>query len=210
VVDFLKHPARSASAGAVGPKGVLMVGPPGTARPFWPERSLARPGCRSSPSAAPVLSRCPWELGRQECAISLPRPASALPPLSSLTRSMPSAADADQAGSARTTREQTLNQLLSDMDGFDPSTSVVVMAATDRAEILDTPLLRPGGLTEPWRSRCPPRGSRPPSTRIEQVTFDVYDPLSDQVVEGPHRFGLPRGVAGLAHKRFGRGGLSGR
>ena len=49
VVDFLKHPARYERAGAVGPKGVLMVGPPGPARPCSPGRSPARRACRSSP-----------------------------------------------------------------------------------------------------------------------------------------------------------------
>ena len=49
VVDFLKHPEKFAGAGATGPRGVLMVGPPGTGRPCWPERSPAKPRCRSSP-----------------------------------------------------------------------------------------------------------------------------------------------------------------
>jgi cell division protease FtsH len=52
-------------------------------------------------------------------------------------------------------REQTLNQLLSDMDGFEPGASVVVMAATNRAEILDAALLRPGRFDRRWRFPSP-------------------------------------------------------
>ena len=60
VVDFLKHPDRYRRAGAVGPKGVLMVGPQGRARPCWPGRWPGRPMCRSSRSPAPRLSSCSW------------------------------------------------------------------------------------------------------------------------------------------------------
>ena len=49
VVDFLKHPEKYAGAGATGPRGVLMIGPLGRERRYWPERSPARPRCRSSP-----------------------------------------------------------------------------------------------------------------------------------------------------------------
>ena len=60
-------------------------------------------------------------------------------------------------------REQTLNQLLAEMDGFDPTTGVVVMAATNRPEVLDPALLRPGRFDRRSRSRSPTRPSVPPS-----------------------------------------------
>jgi len=145
VVDFLKHPDRYARAGAVGPKGVLMVGPPGTGKTL-----LARAAAGEADVPFFALS------GSSFVEMFVGVGASRVRDLFADARTRAPAIifidEIDAIGGRRgpggfgsnDEREQTLNQLLSDMDGFEPSTSVVVMAATNRSEILDTALLRPG------------------------------------------------------------------
>jgi cell division protease FtsH len=110
VVDFLRHPARYDRAGAVGPKGVLMIGPPGTGKTL-----LAR--AVAGEAGVPFFALSGSSFVEMFVGVGF---------------------------GSNDEREQTLNQLLSEMDGFEPGASVVVMAATNRAEILDAALLRPG------------------------------------------------------------------
>ena len=147
VVDFLRNPERYARAGAVAPRGVLMVGPPGHRQdPAGPGRGRRGRRCRSSRWPARASSSCSSASAPPGCATCSPRPASGRPRSSSSTRSTPSASAGP--GPARSVsndeREQTLNQLLSEMDGFDVTQGIVVLAATNRPEVLDPALLRPG------------------------------------------------------------------
>jgi len=145
VVDFLRHPARYHRAGAVGPKGVLMIGPPGTGKTL-----LARAVAGEAGVTFFALS------GSSFVEMFVGVGASRVRDLfADARKSAPSIIfidEVDAIGGRRgpggfgsnDEREQTLNQLLSEMDGFEPGASVVVMAATNRAEILDEALLRPG------------------------------------------------------------------
>jgi cell division protease FtsH len=145
VVDFLKHPKRYAHAGAVGPKGVLMVGPPGTGKTL-----LAR--AVAGEAGVPFFALSGSSFVEMFVGVG----ASRVRDLFSEARKRAPAIifidEIDAIGGRRgpggfgsnDEREQTLNQLLSDMDGFEPGARVVVMAATNRAEILDAALLRPG------------------------------------------------------------------
>ena len=144
VVDFLKNPERYAKVGAIGPKGVLMVGPPGTGKTL-----LAR--AVAGEANVPFFS----VTGSSFIEIFVGVGASRMRDLFTEARKRAPAiifideidAIGQRRGGAITTndeREQTLNQMLAEMDGFDPSTGVVVMAATNRPEILDKALLRPG------------------------------------------------------------------
>ena len=145
VVDFLKHPARYAKAGAVGPKGVLMVGPPGTGKTL-----LAR--AVAGEAGVPFFALSGSSFVEMFVGVGASRVRDLFTEARKRAPSIIFIDEIDAIGGRRgpggfgsnDEREQTLNQLLSDMDGFDPSTSVVVMAATNRAEILDTALLRPG------------------------------------------------------------------
>jgi len=145
VVDFLRHPGRYAAAGAVGPKGVLMVGPPGTGKTH-----LAR--AVAGEAGVPFFALSGSSFVEMFVGVGASRVRDLFTDARKRSPSIIFIDEIDAIGGRRgpggfgsnDEREQTLNQLLSDMDGFEPGASVVVMAATNRAEILDTALLRPG------------------------------------------------------------------
>ena len=144
VVDFLKNPLRYRKAGAMGPRGVLMVGPPGTGKTLM-ARAVA--GEANVPFYAIT--------GSSFVEVFVGVGASRVRDLfTQAKRRAPAIVfidEIDAIGQRRggaivsnDEREQTLNQLLAEMDGFDTGTGVVVIAATNRPEVLDPALLRPG------------------------------------------------------------------
>jgi cell division protease FtsH len=145
VVDFLRHPARYDRAGAVGPKGVLMVGPPGTGKTL-----LAR--AVAGEAEVPFFALSGSSFVEMFVGIGASRVRDLFADARKRAPSIIFIDEIDAIGGRRgpggfgsnDEREQTLNQLLSEMDGFEPGARVVVMAATNRAEILDAALLRPG------------------------------------------------------------------
>jgi cell division protease FtsH len=145
VVDFLKHPARYDRAGAVGPKGVLMAGPPGTGKTL-----LAR--AVAGEADVPFFSLSGSSFVEMFVGVGASRVRDLFANARKRAPSIIFIDEIDAIGGRRgpggfgsnDEREQTLNQLLSEMDGFEPGARVVVMAATNRAEILDAALLRPG------------------------------------------------------------------
>ena len=145
VVDFLKQPERYLRAGAVGPKGLLMVGPPGTGKTL-----LAR--AVAGEAGVPFYSLSGSSFVEMFVGVGASRVRDLFMQARKTAPSIIFIDEIDAIGGRRgpggfgsnDEREQTLNQLLSDMDGFDHSTNVVVIAATNRAEILDAALLRPG------------------------------------------------------------------
>jgi cell division protease FtsH len=145
VVDFLKNPERYAKAGAVGPKGVLMVGPPGTGKTL-----LAR--AVAGEAGVPFFALSGSSFVEMFVGVGASRVRSLFSDARKRAPSIIFIDEIDAIGGRRgpggfgsnDEREQTLNQLLSDMDGFEPGASVVVIAATNRAETLDAALLRPG------------------------------------------------------------------
>ena len=145
VVDYLKHPQRYAQAGAVGPKGVLMVGPPGTGKTLMAKAVAGEAG-------VPFFALSGSSFVEMFVGVGASRVRDLFSDARKHAPSIIFIDEIDAIGGRRgpggfgsnDEREQTLNQLLSDMDGFEPGASVVVMGATNRAEILDTALLRPG------------------------------------------------------------------
>ncbi len=145
VVDYLRHPERYARAGAVGPRGVLMVGPPGTGKTLM-ARAVA------GEAEVPFLALTGSSFVELFVGVGASRVRDLFADARKRAPSIIFIDEIDAIGQRRggsafgsnDEREQTLNQLLAEMDGFDPSTGVVVMAATNRPEILDPALLRPG------------------------------------------------------------------
>jgi cell division protease FtsH len=144
VVDFLKNPERYAQAGAVGPRGVLMVGPPGTGKTLM-ARAVA------GEAEVPFLALTGSSFVELFVGVGASRVRDLFADARKRAPSIIFIDEIDAIGQRRggsivsnDEREQTLNQLLAEMDGFEPGTGVVVIAATNRPEVLDPALLRPG------------------------------------------------------------------
>ncbi|MDA1228574.1 MAG: cell division protein FtsH [SAR202 cluster bacterium Casp-Chloro-G4] len=145
VVEFLKFPERFMSLGAKIPKGVLLVGPPGTGKTL-----LAR--AVSGEAGVPFFSISGSEFVEMFVGVGASRVRDLF---DQAKRNSPCIVFIDEIdavgrhrgaglGGGHDEREQTLNQILVEMDGFDVNTNVIVLAATNRPDILDPALLRPG------------------------------------------------------------------
>lgn len=145
VIDYLKDPKRYRKAGAVGPRGVLMVGPPGTGKTY-----LAR--AVAGEADVPFLPVTGSSFVEMFVGVGASRVRDLFAEARKRSPAIIFIDEIDAIGQRRSSgaavsndeREQTLNQLLAEMDGFDPADGVVVLAATNRPEILDPALLRPG------------------------------------------------------------------
>jgi cell division protease FtsH len=145
IVQFLKQPERFASLGAKVPRGVLLVGPPGTGKTL-----LAR--AVAGEADAPFYSISASEFVEMFVGVGAARVRELFTQAKASAPSIVFIDELDGVGRARGTglggghdeREQTLNQLLSEMDGFERGDMVVVIAATNRPDVLDAALLRPG------------------------------------------------------------------
>ncbi|MFE6509257.1 ATP-dependent zinc metalloprotease FtsH [Nocardioides sp. NPDC057767] len=145
IVDFLRRPERYAEAGAKGPRGVVMVGPPGTGKTL-----LAR--AVAGQAEVPFLSVTGSAFVEMFVGVGAARVRDLFAEARKRAPSIIFIDEIDALGSRTASpgrigndeREQTLNQLLAEMDGFDQSTGIVVLAATNRPASLDPALLRPG------------------------------------------------------------------
>ena len=145
VVDFLKHPEKYQRLGGHIPKGVLLVGPPGTGKTL-----LAR--AVAGEAGVPFFSISGSDFVEMFVGVGAARVRDLFFQAAEHAPSIIFIDELDALGKARgmsmlsshDEREQTLNQLLAEMDGFDPNKGVMMMAATNRPEILDPALLRPG------------------------------------------------------------------
>ena len=145
VVDFLKFPEKFAALGARIPKGVLMVGPPGTGKTLL-SRAVA------GEAGVPFFSISGSEFVEMFVGVGASRVRDLF---EQAKRNSPCIIFVDEIdavgrqrgaglGGSHDEREQTLNQILVEMDGFDSNTNVIVIAATNRPDVLDPALLRPG------------------------------------------------------------------
>jgi cell division protease FtsH len=145
VVDFLKHPERFNEIGARIPKGVLLVGPPGTGKTL-----IAR--AVAGEAGVPFLSVSGSDFMEMFVGVGASRVRDLFESARKLGRAIIFVDEIDSIGRKRGAglggghdeREQTLNQMLNEMDGFEPTEGIVMMAATNRPDILDPALLRPG------------------------------------------------------------------
>jgi len=145
VIDFLKEPERFTSVGGRIPRGILLVGPPGTGKTL-----LAK--AVAGESGVPFFSLSGSEFVEMFVGLGAARVRDLFSQAKTKAPCIIFIDELDALGKARgmgpmgghDEREQTLNQLLVEMDGFDPQVGVILMAASNRPEILDPALLRPG------------------------------------------------------------------
>ena len=145
VVDFLKSPGRFKEIGARVPKGVLLVGPPGTGKTL-----LAR--AVAGEAGVPFLSVSGSDFMEMFVGVGASRVRDLFQTARKQAPAIIFVDEIDSIGRKRGAglggghdeREQTLNQMLNEMDGFDVAEGIVIMAATNRPDILDPALLRPG------------------------------------------------------------------
>ena len=145
MVDFLKNPDKYLDIGARLPKGALLVGPPGTGKTLLAKAVAGEAG-------VPFFSMSGSEFVEMYVGVGASRVRDLFKQANAKAPCIIFIDEIDAIGRSRDTRhmggdserEQTLNQLLSEMDGFDSSKGIIILAATNRPEVLDKALLRPG------------------------------------------------------------------
>ncbi len=179
IVDFLKRPERYRKLGATFPKGVLLSGPPGTGKTL-----LAR--AVAGEADVPFFSLSASEFVEMVVGVGASRVRDLFDQSKKAAPSIIFIDELDAIGRARGSgggfgghdeREQTLNQILTEMDGFTGSEGVIVLAATNRPEVLDTALLRPGRFDRRLTVNPPDKDGREMILRIHTRSV----PLADDV-----------------------------
>jgi cell division protease FtsH len=170
VVDFLRHPDKYRKLGARIPHGVLLSGPPGTGKTL-----LAR--AVAGEADVPFFSLAASEFVEAIVGVGAARVRDLFKEAEENAPAIVFIDELDAIGRSRTSgvagfsggndeREQTLNQILTEMDGFDPTTNVIVLAATNRPDVLDQALLRPGRFDRRVAVQPPDRDGREAILRV--------------------------------------------
>lgn len=178
VVEFLKEPARFRELGARIPRGILMMGPPGTGKTL-----LAR--AVAGEAGVPFFSISGSEFIEMFVGMGASRVRDLFKQAKEAAPSVVFIDELDAIGRSRGAgmggghdeREQTLNQILSEMDGFEGEESVVVLAATNRPDVLDKALLRPGRFDRKITLDKPHREARRDILKVHTKSI----PLADDV-----------------------------
>ncbi len=188
VVDFLQNPQKYHQMGARIPRGTLLVGPPGTGKTL-----LAR--AVAGEAAAPFFSISASEFVEMFVGVGASRVRSLFEQAKAASPSIVFVDELDAVGRRRGAglgavndeREQTLNQLLVEMDGFDEHQEIIVLAATNRPDVLDPALLRPGRFDRQVMVPLPDREGREAILRIHTAKIPIapdvnLDLLSRKIV----------------------------
>lgn len=176
VVDFLKHPKKYESLGAKIPKGVLLVGNPGTGKTM-----LAR--AVAGEASVPFFSISGSEFVEMFVGVGASRVRDLFAKAKKNAPAIIFIDEIDAVGRRRGSgmggghdeREQTLNQILVEMDGFETGTNVIVLAATNRADVLDPALLRPGRFDRRTNIMLPERKDREAIIKVHFKNKPVED-----------------------------------
>jgi cell division protease FtsH len=186
IVDFLKNPQRYTRLGARIPRGVLLYGPPGTGKTL-----LARAVAGEADAAFFSLSAS--EFVEAIVGVGASRVRDLFKQAKESAPAIVFIDELDAIGRSRSgnvgglsgghdEREQTLNQILTEMDGFEPGTNVIVLAATNRPEILDPALLRPGRFDRRIAVQPPDRTGRRHILEIHTRSVPLADDVDlDQI-----------------------------
>ena len=221
IVEFLKHPEKYRRLGARLPRGVLLIGPPGTGKTL-----LAR--AVAGEAAVPFFIISASEFVELFVGVGASRVRDLFAKAKAQAPSIVFVDEIDAVGRQRGAglgggndeREQTLNQLLVEMDGFDDQTSVIVLAATNRPDVLDPALLRPGRFDRQVTVAFPDRAGREAILQIHSRKIPLA-PIGRPRARGAldagllrrrprqprQRSGPPRGAQGS--RRRDPGGLRG-
>jgi cell division protease FtsH len=170
VVDFLRHPGKYRKLGGRIPHGVLLSGPPGTGKTL-----LAR--AVAGEAEAPFFSMAASEFVEAIVGVGASRVRDLFAQAKESAPAIVFIDELDAIGRSRTSgvagfsggndeREQTLNQILTEMDGFDSATNVIVIGATNRPDVLDSALLRPGRFDRRVAVQPPDRAGREAILRV--------------------------------------------
>ncbi|HUG10650.1 MAG TPA: ATP-dependent zinc metalloprotease FtsH [Opitutaceae bacterium] len=146
IVKFLRSPTKFASLGARVPKGALLVGPPGTGKTLLARAVAGEAGVPFFPASGSEFIEVFVGVGASRVRKLFEQAKSKAPAIIFIDEidAIGKSRSGSHGGGGTDEREQTLNQLLVEMDGFDSRDGIIVMAATNRPEILDAALLRPG------------------------------------------------------------------
>jgi cell division protease FtsH len=181
IVDFLKNPKRYEKLGARIPRGVLLYGPPGTGKTLLARAVAGEANAAFFSGSASEFVEAIVGIGASRVRDLFKQAKDAAPSivfideLDAIGRSRSGNVGGLSGGNDE--REQTLNQILTEMDGFDAGTNVIVLAATNRPEILDPALLRPGRFDRRIAVQPPDRVGRREILRIHTRTVPLSPSL---------------------------------
>ncbi len=178
IIQFLKEPEEFTKLGAKIPKGVLLVGPPGTGKTLLAKATAGE-------AEVPFFSLSGSDFVEMFVGVGAARVRDLFEQAKKRAPCIVFIDEIDAIGQRRSTvgsigsndeREQTLNQLLSQMDGFEGNQGVIIMAATNRPEILDPALLRPGRFDRQIQVDLPSQEGRAEILRIHSKEVKLADP----------------------------------
>jgi cell division protease FtsH len=185
VVDFLKHPQKYHELGAKLPRGVLLIGPPGTGKTLLAKAVAGEAG-------VPFFSVSASEFVEMFVGVGASRVRDLFTRAKAASPSIVFVDEMDAVGRQRFAgvggsndeREQTLNQLLVEMDGFDDRQEVIVLAATNRPDVLDPALLRPGRFDRQVTIGLPDKAGRVAILQIHTRGIPIDKDLNLESIAG--------------------------
>ena len=185
IVDFLSNPEKYISLGARVPKGVLLVGPPGTGKTLMARAVAGEANCSFYSIAASEFVEMFVGVGASRVRDLFSRAKENSPAIVFID-------EIDAVGRQRGAglgggndeREQTLNQMLAELDGFDQSATVIVMAATNRPDVLDPALLRPGRFDRQVTVDLPDKAGRLSILKIHTRGKPLADDVNLELLAG--------------------------
>ena len=183
IVDFLKNPKKFLEIGATIPKGVMMMGAPGTGKTL-----LAR--AVAGEAGVPFFSISGSEFVEMFVGVGASRVRDLFAMAKKSAPAIIFIDEIDAVGRSRGAgmgggndeREQTLNQILVEMDGFEPNAKVIVMAATNRPDVLDPALLRPGRFDRRVTIDLPDRGDRESILKVHARKKPLQDDVNLEII----------------------------